>query len=123
MTTDRDIEKTLDVTAFVAELRRLADALEADAGFDIELDGETVQVPANAIFSVEHEREGGREELEFQLKWGEAEDEEDESEEAEEEEPATGDKADADQAGEDTEAEAAEEPATEDGATEEAAKA
>lgn len=74
MTGDRDIEKTLDLSAFVAELRRMADELEANGTFEIEIDGETVVVPATAIASIEHEREEGREELEFQLKWGELED-------------------------------------------------
>ncbi len=84
MTGDRDIEKTLDLSAFVAELRRMADELEANGTFEIEIDGETVVVPATAIASIEHEREEGREELEFQLKWGELEDVEDD-EDAEEE--------------------------------------
>lgn len=87
MTEDRDVETTLEVSAFVAELRRLADALEATGTFEIEIEGETVQVPGGAILSIEHEREDGREELEFQLKWGEPEedDEEDEDEDLEDE--------------------------------------
>ncbi len=86
MTNDRDIEKTLELSDFIAELRRLADALEATGTFEIELDGETVQIPATAIASIEHEREDGREEIEFQLKWGEPEEDEgDEDEDAQEE--------------------------------------
>lgn len=82
MTDNRDTETTLDLPEFIAELRRLADALEADGTFEVEIDGETVRVPVTAVASIEHEREDGREELEFQLKWGEAEeDEEDEDEE------------------------------------------
>ncbi len=84
MTDDRDIEKTIDLPTFVAELRRLADELEANGTFEIELEGETVLVPATAIASIEHEREDGREELEFQLKWGKPE-EEDEDEESDQE--------------------------------------
>ena len=52
-----------------AELRRLADALEAGERFEIRVAGERVYVPARAEFNVEHEREGDEEELEFQLKW------------------------------------------------------
>ena len=86
MTDDRDIEKTYELPAFIAELRRLADELEANGTFEIEIEGETVLVPVTAVASIEHEREDGREELEFQLKWGEPEDEEDDEEEDEEEE-------------------------------------
>lgn len=86
MKDNRDTEMNLQVADFVAELRRLADALEADGTFEIEIDGEMVQVPADAVISIEHEREDGREELEFQLKWGEPEDEEEDEEEADDEE-------------------------------------
>jgi amphi-Trp domain-containing protein len=54
---------------FVAKLRRLADALEAGERFEIQVAGERIYVPARAEFNVEHEREGGEEEIEFQLKW------------------------------------------------------
>ena len=65
----RDIEKTYSNRAFVAKLRRLADALERGERFTIRVAGETVRVPAAAVISIEHEREGVAEELEFQLKW------------------------------------------------------
>ena len=38
MTADRDVEKSFSLPEFVAELRRLADALEAGEGFEIEID-------------------------------------------------------------------------------------
>jgi amphi-Trp domain-containing protein len=66
---DRDIEKVYSTSEFVAKLRRLADALEAGERFEIQVAGERIYVPARAKFNVEHEREGGEEELEFQLKW------------------------------------------------------
>lgn len=65
----RDIEKTYPVHAFAVKLRRLADALEAGRPFIIAVAGERLRIPAGATFNVEHEREGGSEELEFQLKW------------------------------------------------------
>ena len=65
----RDIEKTYPVRAFAAKLRRLADALEAGRPFPIRVAGERLHIPADARFNIEHEREGGREELEFQLLW------------------------------------------------------
>lgn len=65
----RDLEKTYPRAAFIAKLRRLADALEAGKAFTIAVAGERLHIPADAQFNLEHEREGGREELEFQLKW------------------------------------------------------
>jgi len=91
MKADRDVEKTYSLPEFIAELRRLADALESGEPFTIEVDGEEIAVPENAVISVEHEREDGREELEFQLSWDAGEDDEsddeddDESEDDEEE--------------------------------------
>ncbi len=69
MTRDRDIEKTYPNAAFVAKLRRLADAIENGRRFDIQIAGERIRVPADALFTVEHEREGDEEEIEFQVRW------------------------------------------------------
>jgi amphi-Trp domain-containing protein len=66
---NRDIEKVYSTSEFVAKLRRLADALETDSKFEIQVAGERVYVPARAEFSVEHERSDGHEEIEFQIKW------------------------------------------------------
>lgn len=66
---NRDIEKVYSTSEFVAKLRRLADALEANAKFEIQIAGERIYVPARADFSVEHERSGDQEEIEFQVKW------------------------------------------------------
>ena len=66
---DRDIERNYTVPEFAAKLRRLADALESGKPFRIQVAGERFTVPRNAEISVEHEREGDAEEVEFQLKW------------------------------------------------------
>lgn len=66
---DRDIEKSYSTSEFVAKLRRLADDLEAGENFEIQVAGERIYVPDRAIYNIEHEREDGQEELEFQLKW------------------------------------------------------
>ena len=66
---ERDIEVIYSTNAVVAKLRRLADALEQEKTFRIQIAGERFRVPARAQFSVEHEREGDEEEVEFQLKW------------------------------------------------------
>lgn len=67
--TARDIEKTYPRKDFVAKLRRLADAIEAGKSFSIQVAGERLHIPADALFNIEHEREGGVDELEFQLRW------------------------------------------------------
>ena len=66
---ERDVERIYSVSEVVAKLRRLADALEAERPFRIQVAGERINVPARAEFSVEHERGDGEEEVEFQLKW------------------------------------------------------
>ena len=65
----RDIEKAYPTKKFIEKLRRLADALESGKTFNIQVAGERIYVPADAIINIEHEREGGEEEIEFQLKW------------------------------------------------------
>jgi amphi-Trp domain-containing protein len=65
----RDIEKTYPKRDFVAKLRRLADAIESGERFTIQVARERIHVPARARFNIEHERAGGAEEIEFQIKW------------------------------------------------------
>jgi amphi-Trp domain-containing protein len=65
----RDVEKAYPKKDFIAKLRRLADALEQDKKFNIQIAGERIYVPADAIVNIEHERESGAEEIEFQIKW------------------------------------------------------
>ena len=66
---DRDIEKSYSTSEFVAKLRRFADSLESGEKFEIQIAGERIYVPVRAEFSIEHEREGSGEEIEFQIKW------------------------------------------------------
>ena len=65
----RDIEKSYTTSQFVSKLRRLADALEKQKRFNIQIAGERIYVPADAKFNIEHERSGSNEEIEFQIKW------------------------------------------------------
>ena len=67
--TKRDIEKTYTHKQFVEKLRRLADCLEKGKKFRIQIAGERINVPADALFNIEHERGKTNEEIEFQLKW------------------------------------------------------
>ncbi|MFY9942066.1 MAG: amphi-Trp domain-containing protein [Desulfobacterales bacterium] len=69
MKEERDIEKTYPKKDFVDKLRRLADSIENGTKFEIQIAGERVYVPVRAVFSIEHEREGREEEIEFQIRW------------------------------------------------------
>ena len=66
---ERDVEKGYANRQMVAKLRRLADCLETGKQFRIQIAGERVNIPARAVFNIEHEREGDSEEVEFQFKW------------------------------------------------------
>ncbi|WP_305818820.1 amphi-Trp domain-containing protein [Photobacterium leiognathi] len=55
---------------FAAKLRRLADAVENGTHFDIQIAGEAYLCAWLLLeCSIEHEREGDEEEIEFQIKW------------------------------------------------------
>jgi amphi-Trp domain-containing protein len=69
MKPERDIAKTYANEDFVAKLRRLADSIETGEQFEIKIGGERIYVPVRATYSVEHERDGDNEEIEFQVKW------------------------------------------------------
>jgi amphi-Trp domain-containing protein len=66
---DRDVERDCSPTEFVSTLRRVADALERGESVRIQVAGKRFTVPASASLSIEHEAEGGQEELELQLRW------------------------------------------------------
>lgn len=70
---ERDVEVTKSRETFALTLRRAAEAIERGESFRIQIAGERFTIPADAAFSVEHERsvEEGivEEEVEFQFKW------------------------------------------------------
>lgn len=66
---DRDLEKTYTTKQFIEKLRRLADCLEKNKPFRIQIGGERLTVPSNVLVNIEHEREDRQQEVEFQLKW------------------------------------------------------
>ncbi|MEM6639694.1 MAG: amphi-Trp domain-containing protein [Pseudomonadota bacterium] len=69
MSDDRDIEKTFPIHEFIDKLRRLADCLENNEAFEIQIAGERLYVPIRATYNIEHERGDGEQEIEFQIKW------------------------------------------------------
>ena len=66
---NRDVESIRSRAKFIATLRRVADALEKQKPVRIQVAAKRFIVPLGAEMSVEHEAEGGEEELELQLKW------------------------------------------------------
>ena len=66
---DRDVERNLTGAQFAATLRRIADAVERGEAVRIQVADKRFTIPASAALSIEHEAEGGEEELELQLKW------------------------------------------------------
>lgn len=65
----RDIEKAYPIRQFAAKIRRLADAIEQGKRFRIQIAGQRVSIPPDAVINIEHERAPDAEEIEFQLKW------------------------------------------------------
>lgn len=69
MASDKDVEKSYATGEVVAKLRRLADALESEKTFEIQIAGERIYVPPYATVEFEYQREGDEEEVEIELKW------------------------------------------------------
>lgn len=65
----RDIEKVYTKGEFIKKLRRLADSLEKDTKFSIQVAGGKINIPKDAVINIEHEKTKDNEELEFQIKW------------------------------------------------------
>lgn len=66
---EKDVEKSYSTKEVVAKLRRLADALEQEKTFEIQIAGERIYVPPYATVEFEYEREGDEEEVEIELRW------------------------------------------------------
>ena len=64
-----DVEKVYPTGEVVEKLRRLADALEQEKTFEIQIAGERIYVPPYAVIEFEYERDGDSEEMEIEIKW------------------------------------------------------
>ncbi len=64
-----DVEKSYAAKETIAKLRRLADALEGEKTFEIQIDGKRVYVPPYATIEFEYERAGDQEGIEIELTW------------------------------------------------------
>lgn len=71
MSREVDVEKPYNKTEVVAKLRRLADALEQEKAFEIQIAGHRVYLPAKAAVTVEfeYERSDTEEEIEIEVSW------------------------------------------------------
>lgn len=70
MSTGVDVEKSYSTKETIDKLRRLADALEQEKTFEIQIAGERIYVPPYVRIEFEYERdEDGSEEVEIELKW------------------------------------------------------
>ncbi|HYE14097.1 MAG TPA: amphi-Trp domain-containing protein [Pyrinomonadaceae bacterium] len=69
MGNEKDVEKSYATKDVAAKLRRLADALEAEKTFEIQIAGERIYVPPYATIEFEYQRDGDEEEVEIELKW------------------------------------------------------
>jgi len=66
---DRDVEKSYSNAENIKKLERLIDCMKTGKAYEIQVAGERIYVPVGAEFSIEHERDGDEEELEFQFRW------------------------------------------------------
>lgn len=68
-TEEIEIEKGYSKTQTAAKLRRLAEALEQDKPFEIQLDGKKITIPVDAEIDFEYEESDGEKELEIEISW------------------------------------------------------
>jgi len=66
---DRDVEIEYTNAENIRKLERLIECMKTGKPYEIQVAGERIYVPVSAVFSIEHEREDGEEELEFQFRW------------------------------------------------------
>ncbi|HEX8566693.1 MAG TPA: amphi-Trp domain-containing protein [Pyrinomonadaceae bacterium] len=69
MEREKEVEKSYSTKEVVAKLRRLADALEEQKTFEIQIAGERIYIPPYATVEFEYEQQGDEEEVEIELKW------------------------------------------------------
>lgn len=63
------MQKKYSQKAYIAKIKRLVAALESGKAFAIQLKGKKIRIPSGAEISIEYEKEGKKNELEFQIKW------------------------------------------------------
>ena len=64
-----DVEKEYKKGDAAKKLRRLADALEQNKAFEIQIAGNRIYVPTHAEIEFEYEQNGDEQEIEIEIKW------------------------------------------------------
>lgn len=64
-----DTEKSYAISQTIAKLRRLADALEQNKPFEIQIDNNKITVPPTAEIEFEYEKTKDGEEIEIEISW------------------------------------------------------
>lgn len=63
------MEKKYSQKAYIIKIKRLVKTLEKGKAFTIQVKGKKIRIPANSKISIEYEKDGKENELEFQIKW------------------------------------------------------
>lgn len=63
------MEKKYSQKAYISKIRRLVEALEENKSFTIQVGGKRIRIPVDSKISIEYEKDGKENELEFQIKW------------------------------------------------------
>ncbi len=66
---NRDVTRSYTFKQFSAKLRRFLGSSSQGGSFRIQVGGKRITIPKGAQCSIEHERGGREEELEFQITW------------------------------------------------------
>ena len=63
------MEKKYSKKMHIAKMKRFIASLERGKSFSIQVKNKKIRIPADAEISIEFEKEGKENELEFQVKW------------------------------------------------------
>ena len=66
---ESEIEKAYPKKEFILKLYRLIKAIENGWGFTLQIGERHIQIPSHTRFYIEYERENGKEEVEFSIRW------------------------------------------------------
>ena len=64
-----ELEKTYGSSAVANKLRRIADAIEQNKGFQIQINKKRIYIPVDVCVEFEYEEVGDECELEIEMKW------------------------------------------------------
>lgn len=68
---DLEIQNIYSKEEFILKLYRLIKAIESGWDYTIQVGERRIQIPSHTRFYIEYERENGKEEVEFSIRWKE----------------------------------------------------